>query len=166
MPASAASITNRIVWPANALMLADAAAHTPSTSVAAPIRWNATLVVVPTTLTRRKSALVALEPCARYWLNVSVSVPLAGNVIAGERIDVTPPSMSFTPALAPASRAVTRSFTPLVVVPSCFVPLELVASGSPRSHAPVAAVSVPFGFVCQPRATSKSSWNTTVPPPP
>src|SRR3954462_3919293 len=86
--------------------------------------------------------------------------------MAGERIDGMPPSMSFTPALDPASRAVTRSLLPLTVVPTCFVPLESVASGSPRSHAPVAAVSVPFGLVCQPRLVSKVSENTEVPPPP
>src|SRR4051794_26670631 len=74
--------------------------------------------------------------------------------------------MSFTPALAPARRAVTRSFTPLVVVPSCFASLSFVASGSPRSQRPVVAVSVAFGFVVQPLLVSKSSLNTTVPPPP
>ena len=39
--------------------------------------------------------------------------------MAGDWMVVTPPSTSFTPAEAPARRAVTRSFTPLVVVPSC-----------------------------------------------
>ena len=38
----------------------------------------------------------------------------------------------------PARRPVTRSLLPLTVVPSCLVPLDVVASGSPRSHAPTA----------------------------
>src|SRR4029078_3767871 len=66
----------------------------------------------------------------------------------------------------PASRPVLRSLVPLTVVPNCFVPLEVVAAGSPRSHAPVVAVSVPFGLVVQPSAVSKVSENTVVPPPP
>src|SRR4029077_7637716 len=86
--------------------------------------------------------------------------------MAGDRIEVTPPSTSFTPELAPASRAVTRSFTPLTVVPNCLGPLESVASGSPRSHAPVVAVSVALGLVCHPRLVSNVSENTVVPPPP
>ena len=45
----------------------------------------------------------------------------------GDRIEVTPLSTSYTPALAPASRPVTKSFTPLVVVPNCSVtPAEVV----------------------------------------
>jgi hypothetical protein len=51
-------------------------------------------------------------------LKVSVSVPVAGKVIAGDWIDVVPPSTSFTPALEPAAAAVTRSLTPLVVASS------------------------------------------------
>ena len=51
---------------------------------------------------------------------------------------------------------------PLVVVPSCLAPPLSVASGSPRSHAPVVAVSVVFGLVVQPVAVSKSSENTVV----
>jgi hypothetical protein len=42
------------------------------------------------------------------------------------------------------------------------VPLEVVASGSPRSHAPVVAVSVPDGLVVQPVAVSRVSDQTTV----
>ena len=72
-------------------------------------------------------------------------------------IEVTPPSMSWSPAAAPASLPVTRSFTPLVVVPSCFVPLEVVVAGSPRSKRPVVAVSVPLALAVQPVAASKSS---------
>src|SRR5688572_9053037 len=74
--------------------------------------------------------------------------------------------MSFAPALAPARGPVTSAFEPLVVASSCLGPLESVACGLPRSHAPVVAVSVAFGLVCQPRLVSKLSWKTTVPPPP
>src|SRR4051794_5782741 len=81
----------------------------------------------------------------------------------GERTLVVPPSTSFAPALDPASRAVTRSLLPLTVVPSCFAPLESVASGSPRSQAPLVAVSVPPGLTVQPRFVSKSSDQTVVP---
>jgi hypothetical protein len=56
-------------------------------------------------------------------LKVSVSVPVAGKVIAGDWIDVVPPSTSFTPALEPAAAAVTRSLTPLVVASSWSVPV-------------------------------------------
>src|SRR5690349_24882564 len=84
----------------------------------------------------------------------------------GERTLVVPPSTSLAPALAPASRAVTRSLLPLTVVPSCLGPLESVASGSPRSQAPVTAVSVPLGLATQPRPVSKSSDQTVVAPAP
>src|SRR5262244_3122487 len=84
-------------------------------------------------------------------------------------MEVVPPSMSLAPTEAPASRPVTRSLTPLTVVPSCMVPPEVVVSGSPRSHCPVVAVSVPFGFVVQPWLVSKLSKKTVVgggvPPP-
>src|SRR5262245_54816539 len=80
----------------------------------------------------------------------------------GERMEVTPLSMSNSPALAPANRPVTRSFEPLKVVPSCLGPLLLVASGLPRSHIPVVAVSVPLGLVVQPRLVSKLSKKTSV----
>src|SRR6476620_254982 len=88
-------------------------------------------------------------------------VPVAGNAITGDWMEVVPPSTSFTPADAPARRAVTRSLTPLVVVPSWRAMPEEVASGSPRSHAPVIAVSVPLGLVVQPVAVSNVSWKTT-----
>jgi hypothetical protein len=52
--------------------------------------------------------------------------------------------------------------TPLTVVPSCLRPLDDVDCGSPRSHAPLVAVSVPEEFVVQPRLVSKSSENTTL----
>ena len=45
------------------------------------------------TRTRRKSADDEFEPCARYQLKLSVALP-AGSVIAGDWIDVVPPSMS------------------------------------------------------------------------
>src|SRR6266540_591691 len=83
-------------------------------------------------------------------------------------MDVTPLSMSLVPTEAPASRPVTRSLTPLTVVPSCMVPPEVVVSGSPRSHCPVVAVSVPFGLVVHPWLVSKLSKKTVVgwlPPP-
>src|SRR6266498_2674437 len=41
-------------------------------------------------------------------------------------MDVTPLSMSLVPTEAPASRPVTRSLTPLTVVPSCMVPPEVI----------------------------------------
>jgi len=78
-------------------------------------------------------------------------------VIAGDRMLVTSPSMSWVPASVPASRLVTRSLVPETVVPSCLTPDELVCCGSPRSHWPVVAVSVPFGLVVQPVAVSNSS---------
>ena len=65
-------------------------------------------------------------------------------------MDVTPPSMSLAPAEAPARGPVTRSLTPLTVVPSCLVPLEVVVSGLARAHCPVVAVSVPFGWWSSP----------------
>jgi hypothetical protein len=80
-----------------------------------------------------------------------------GIEISGDRTEVTPPSMSNAPALDPASRPVTRSLLPLTVVPSCLAPLEVVGSGSPRSHWPVVAVSVPLGLVVHPVAVSKLS---------
>src|SRR5262249_29569842 len=84
-------------------------------------------------------------------------------------MDVTPPSTSLAPTEAPASRPGTRALTPLTVVPSCMVPPEVGVSGSPRSHCPVGAVSVPFGFVVQPWLVSKLSKKTVVggggPPP-
>src|SRR5688572_8527222 len=83
--------------------------------------------------------------------------------MAGERTLDAPPSRSYVPAEVPASRPVTRSLTPLTVVPSCFAPLEVVAAGSPRSHAPVVAVSVPPALVVQPVAVSNVSWYTVVP---
>src|SRR3712207_648998 len=78
----------------------------------------------------------------------------------GDRIVVTPPSMSWSPAAAPASRPVTRSLTPLKALPSCFVPLDVVASGSPRSHRPVVAVSVALALRVHPLSVSKSSKKT------
>jgi hypothetical protein len=75
-----------------------------------------------------------------------------------------PPSMSKSPAEVPAAAPVTRSKTPLRAVPSCLVPLLVVGCGSPRSHRPVVAVSVPDGLTVQPRACSKSSKKTTAVP--
>src|SRR5262245_29901811 len=75
---------------------------------------------------------------------------------------VTPPSMSLAPTDAPARGPVTRSLTPLTVVPSCFGPLELVSSGLARAHCPVVAVSVPFGLVIHPWLDSKVSKKIVV----
>ncbi len=50
-------------------------------------------------------------------------MPLDGRVMAGERIVVTPLSMSWLPADEPARGPVIRSLLPLTVVPSCFGPL-------------------------------------------
>src|SRR6185295_5858125 len=80
--------------------------------------------------------------------------------MAGDWIEVTPPSTSLTPAEAPARRPVTKSLTPETVVPSCFVPPDVVVSGSPRSHWPVVALSVPLGLVVQPVEVSKLSKKT------
>ena len=63
----------------------------------------------------------------------------------------------------PARRPVTRSLLPLTVVPIWrAVPAEVVAAGSPRSHAPEVAVSVPLAFVVQPRLVSNVSLKTTL----
>src|SRR6185436_1519924 len=137
----------------------------PARLAAEPVCVNTTVAVEPTTtLTRKKSALVALLRCARYHENDRFSVRVAGNAMAGDWMLVVPPSTSLAPALAPARRAVTRSKVPLTVVPSWRATLELVvASGSPRSHAPVVAVSVPLALVVQPVAVSNVSENTVVP---
>ena len=121
--------------------------------------WLNSCVVPPlwTMETRKKSADDEFEPWARYHDRDRFSVPVLGSVIAGERMDVVPPSISNSPAEAPASRPVTRSLTPETVVPSCLVPLEVVVAGSPRSQAPVVAVSVPLGLAVQPVAVSKVS---------
>ena len=88
-------------------------------------------------------------------------VPVEGSVIGGDSTLVTPPSTSDVPALRPAAAPVTRSLEPLTVVPSCRVtPPLLVPAGLPRAHWPVVAVSVPDGFVVQPRLVSKLSKNT------
>jgi hypothetical protein len=161
--ASAASIRNRIVWPANADRLTVAVAQAAARLVAAP-GWLNTWVVLPvTTLTRKKSALLALLRCARYQENERVIAPL-GRVIAGDWTLVTPPSTSASPAAAPAAEPVTRSLLPLTVVPSCRVtPPLVVAAGSARTHAPVVAVSVAPALTVQPVAVSKLSENTVVP---
>ena len=67
-------------------------------------------------------------------MNVKVRSRPVGRLMLGERIDVTPLSMSFTPTLLPAVAPVTKSKLPLTVVPSCLGPLELVSSGLARSH--------------------------------
>ena len=61
-------------------------------------------------------------------------------MIAGDWIEVSPPSTSWVPASLPASGPVTRSNDPLVVVPSCLAPDELVSAGFARSQRPVVAV--------------------------
>src|SRR5262245_30615022 len=82
-------------------------------------------------------------------------------------MEVVPPSTSFAPAEPPNSRAVTRSLVPLKVVPSCVTVVpEVACSGSPRSHWPVVAVSVPFGLVVHPWLVSKSSKKTVTGPGP
>src|SRR3954462_1712820 len=80
--------------------------------------------------------------------------------MAGDWMEVVPPSTSASPAAAPASRPVTRSLVPETVVASCLAPPEFVACGTPRSHWPVVAVSVPAGLVVQPLLVSKSSKKT------
>src|SRR5262245_29784453 len=152
--ASAAWMRIRTLCPANAETLTEAVAHAPSRLTAAPSCWN---TCVPLTETRKKSAEVAFDPCARYQENDSVSVPVAGRVIAGDWIEVVPPSTSKSPAPAPAAPPVTRSNDPLTVVPSCLGPLELVSAGLARSHCPVVAVSVADGLVAHPVAVSNVS---------
>src|SRR5262249_15989542 len=61
---------------------------------------------------------------------------------------------------------VTRSLTPLTVVPCCLVPFEVVVSGLATAHCPVVAVSVPFGLVVHPWLVSKLSKKIVVAPPP
>ena len=56
----------------------------------------------------------------------------------------------------------TRSFTPLTVVPCCLVPLEVVVSGLARAHCPVVAVSVPVALVVHPWLVSKLSKKIVV----
>src|SRR4030095_14996966 len=80
--------------------------------------------------------------------------------MAGDWMEVVPPSTSLEFALARERRPVTRSLTPETVVASCFGPLKLVACGMPRSHGPEVAVSVAFGFTVQPGAGAKSSKKT------
>src|SRR5689334_7985319 len=94
-------------------------AQAPSRLLAAPA-WVNRAVVPPlwTMETRKKSALEAFEPWARYQDSDRFSVPVTGRVMAGERTLVTPPSMSAAPALLPASRPVTRSLLPEAVVPN------------------------------------------------
>jgi hypothetical protein len=46
-------------------MFAVAVVHAPARFAAAPVEVKTTAVVLPTTLTRKKSALVALLRCAR-----------------------------------------------------------------------------------------------------
>src|SRR4029453_7254809 len=88
--ASAASMRMRMVWPAKPVMLADAVVQAPARLVAAPAWLSTTELVEPTTVTRKKSALVALLRWARYQANDSVSVPVAGRVIVGDWMLVVP----------------------------------------------------------------------------
>ena len=94
-------------------------------------------------------------------------VPVAGKVIAGDWMEVVPPSMSLAPTAVPAVSPVTRQLAlPPAHSPSCrLVPPELVGCGLPRAQAPVLAVSVPLGLTVHPRAASKSSEKTWVTPP-
>src|SRR5262245_36263911 len=100
--ASAVSTLIRMVWPAIEDRLTVAVAQAPARLVAAPAWLNTTVSVRPTTtLTRKKSALVALLRCAKYQANDRVMVPL-GSVISGDCADVTPASTSKSPADVPA----------------------------------------------------------------
>ena len=113
----------------------------------------------------RRRGVGARAPGGR--LNDSVRVPVAGKVIAGERIEVdTAVDVVRTGAGHAGQPRRHEIVHPLVVVPNCFGPLESVASGSPRSHAPVVAVSMPLGLVCHPRLVSNVSLNTVVLPGP
>ena len=70
--ASAASISSRIVWPANGVRFAEAAAHVPLRFVAEPTRWNTTLVVVPMTLTFNQYLAHGSNATSADFLRVSV----------------------------------------------------------------------------------------------
>ena len=84
----------------------------PGAVAAAPAWLNITVALLPeTTLTRKKSALVALLRWARYHANDRVIVPV-GNAISGDCADVVPPSTSKAPADVPAAAPVTRSLLP------------------------------------------------------
>src|SRR5262245_31777234 len=90
--------------PVYALMLQLPVAHAPLRLLAAPAWLNSWVVPALWTIeTRKKSALDEFDPCARYQDRDKVSVPLAGNVMAGERMLVVPPSMSKSPAAVPAA---------------------------------------------------------------
>ena len=88
-----------------------------------------------------RSALVALLRCAKRNRNRSAIVPPAGSAIAGDWMDVNPPSTSLPPAVDVAVRPVIRQFTePPSQVPGCSeMPFWLVGCGSPRCQRPVVA---------------------------
>src|ERR1041384_6033245 len=96
------------------------------TLVAAPGTLSSVAVVLPMISRRKKSSAVELFRCAKYDWNVPEFVPLAGRVIDGDEIVVTPPSTSLVPAAAPAAVSVTRALTPLVVLLFCVVTPPLV----------------------------------------
>src|SRR5688572_17997637 len=81
--------------------------------------------------------------------------------MAGDWIEVTPPSTSLAPTAEPADRPVTmQKVPPASHGSSCMAaPPELVPCGVPRCQRPVVAVSVPAGFKTHPRLAVKSSEN-------
>src|SRR6185436_14813251 len=80
--------------------------------------------------------------------------------MAGERMDVTPPSTSFSPAEAPARRAVTRSLVPLAL------------RGQPRSVsklskktvvAPGGVTVIDIAELCESEPITPLTWKLVVP---
>src|SRR4029453_504707 len=99
----------RTLCPAKLEMFTDAVPQAPARLTAEPGWGRTTLGALPTTLPRKKLALVALLRWARYQEKLSVNVPVPVSVINGDWIEVVPPSTSNSPADAPAAAPVTRS---------------------------------------------------------
>src|SRR6187399_353023 len=153
-----------MVCPAHASRLAVRVAHAPATLLAVPPRAHTvcTTPFSPLTRTRKRSAELASALCAKYSPNDSVSGRPVGKAMAGDSIDVWPPSTSFAPFDAPAVSPVMRQFVDPWQLPSCKgIPALVVGSGLPRCQRPRTAEFAPPVSV-QPRALSKLSWNTTL----
>src|SRR6187399_3481118 len=87
---------------------------------------------------------------------------LAGSTMAGDWIEVWPPSTSWEPTAEPAASPVTKQLAEASQLPGCtVVPSYALGCGSPRCHWPVVAW-LPPGVSVQPRADSKSSLNNVL----